>query len=99
MSAGAGFTQNLCGGYCFGIRAFLADIDLDGVFAVLGVRVNAVIVGAVCPAGPRIVMGVGTVVDHLVVAFGCGKTGGYDRAKKDQSKEQCEDFFHCFLLL
>ncbi len=99
MSAGAGFTQNLCGDFLLGIRTFLADIHLDRVFAALGMSMHGMVITAIGPARPCVVAGIRTVVDHLVTALWCGKTGSHDGGKKDQSKEQCEDFFHCFLLL
>ena len=98
VSAGAGFTQNLCGDFLLGVRTLLADIHLDRVFAGLSMRVDAVVVAAVCPSRSCIGAGIRAVVDHLVTAAG-SKTGSHDGGKKDQSKEQCEDFFHCFLLL
>ena len=98
VSAGAGFTQNLCGDFLLGIRTLLADIHLDRVFAALGMSVHGMVITAIGPARPGVVAGIRTVVDHLVTAAG-SKTGSHDGGKKDQSKEQCEDFFHCFLLL
>ena len=66
MDTGAGFTYKLCAGSQIGLRAFLADIDINRLFVSTGMRVNTVIVAAVCPVRLRISPGIRTVVDILV---------------------------------
>ena len=66
VSAGAGFTYKLCGGSQIGLRAFLADIDINRLFVSTGMCMHAVIVAAVCPVRLRISPGVRAVVDILV---------------------------------
>ena len=92
MSAGAGLAQDRCGGCRIGIRAVPADIDLDQVFALLGMGMHVVVITAIGPARPGIVMGVCAVVNHNVVTR--GNAGRDDGTKKDYCKKQIQELLH-----
>ena len=89
VSAGAGFTQNLCGDFLLGIRTLLADIHLDRVFAALGMGVIIRIVSAIGPAGPGIIRGISAVIGRNMVAAP-GYTGRDDGANEDHCKQQSQ---------
>ena len=84
MSTGAGFTNKCCGSSQIRLRALLANVHIDRILVGTGVCMHIGIVGTVCPVRLCVGLGIGTVVDILVVA--CGKTCREDGTKKDYCK-------------
>lgn len=89
MSARAGFAQNRGRSGRIGITAGPAEIDLDRVFAALGMGVIIRIVSAIGPAGPGIIRGISAVIGRNMVAAP-GYTGRDDGANEDQCKQQSQ---------